>query len=295
MRRARALAALLAAFAGACGEREDAGQDLSGFAKKPAMTLPTTYEGEGADAWAPRLSSPDAAARAEAATALGHLGAEGVAQAKGILPLLSDANPTVRWAATDALARLAPLAGDLSAPLVQRLADDDPGVRERARRGILDLGAPAGPALRGLLAEALPRVRAEAIRLLAEIGASDPAAAADLERVLLSDEGTEQEDAANALARMGAPGVEALRRALADERAEVAAWAAAALGRAGADAEPAIADLARALRRKGPPRFAAAEALVRLGTPAATAALDAALSDPDEAVRAAVRRARESR
>jgi HEAT repeat protein len=250
------------------------------------MTLPWTHEGLGVEAWLPRLRDADPAARAEAAQALAHLGPDGAARAATLVPLLSDPAASVRWSALDALGKIGPSDPALAEAVVGRLADAEPGVRRRARDAARDLGAAAVPALVARV-EARDDPRGDALATLAALGPRAAAAAPVLERALTGLDWDGQEAAARALARLGAPGVDPLRSALRDERAEVSAWAADALGTMGATAASAADDLRATLPRPGPPRFAAAHALVALG-PHAARALAAALSDPDPAVRAAV-------
>jgi HEAT repeat protein len=279
----RALPAALLLLA-ACGkEPATVGMDLG---KKPSMTLPWTHEGLTVDAWLPRLRDDDPARRAEAAQALAQLGPEGAARAATLAPLLEDADPSVRWSALDALARIRPDDAALVAAMVARLSDPEPGVRRRARTAAADLGAAAVlPLVRRV--EARDDPFGDALAALGSIGPAAAGAAPVLEAALTGPEWDGQERAARALSRLGAAGVDPLRRALRDDRGDVAAFAADGLGSMGALAAPALPDLAAALRRRGPPRFASAAALVSL-RPASAAVLDAALADPDEAVRAAV-------
>lgn len=92
------------------------------------------------------------------------------------------------------------------------------------------------------------------------------------------------QDAAEALARLGTPGLRALAEALADTSQDVEArqWAALALGGSGNEAV-ALDPLVAALRDTSGARYlplAAAVALGRLGTAGAADALAAALADP---------------
>lgn len=210
------------------------------------------------------------------------LGLSGLAGA--VAPLheaLDDSDPDVRAAARHALERQAKI-------WTRRLRDGSR--RDEAMRILAALGEPAAWPVAELLRDV--RLGLFAAQVLGQIGA--PAVTpvilvlVEARRSLTTDGEPVFSYAASALAGIGAPAVDQLTYLLYDRRESpaVRSGAAIALGRLGAAALPALLD---ALQVNDVfVRMCAASALGDVRGPAASAALEAALADPDGGVRAAV-------
>lgn len=188
------------------------------------------------------LAHGPARARAAAASALGAL--EDPAAIAPLLTSLGDPEPTVRAAASDALAAF----GDRALqPLVRQLSYPSEQVRDAAARGLAHMGVGAVPALVRLLDSTSATGRNEAAETLAAIGAPAVPALVGLvagDAMLGERTATRLESAAAALTRIGAPAVREL----------VAAYA-------GAD-PPTQARLVGILRQMGDDVFDALGAIV---------------------------------
>lgn len=212
----------------------------------------------GADArsaWAPlaaQLDQADEATRLEAARALGRIGAREACPA--LFHSLADARQGVRWTAADALAAigLAPL--DDAARLRDVLASHDEYVRAFAVWELGEMGGAASeeaPAVASLLADPVAGVRSVASTTLGRLGKGGPAIADALGHALRDVSWAERWRAARALGIIGpsaASGVPFLAAALTDGDARVRREAAKALGRLGPAAEQALPALVTARR-----------------------------------------------
>ena len=87
---------------------------------------------------------------------------------ESLLPLLSDADPSVRHTVAQALGRLG--ANRAVGPLVNALRDEEPAVRQAAARTLGQLGDAALEALLPLLGDADPSVRQVAAQALGSLG-----------------------------------------------------------------------------------------------------------------------------
>lgn len=186
--------------------------------------------------------------------------------------------------------------GDVSRPIIEAMVEDDN--RFLVRNGVALLGELGGERATGLVTSALadtdPRVRKEALLALAKVGDETSAPLV----LGLLDDGDKDVRLAAAVAA-GELGVERAQRrliAMLDETEEADARVTVlrALGQlADPGAVQAIEKLAvRSLFSKQPTevRIAAYQALHRIGTPHARQLIQAALSDKDPAVQAAVRK-----
>jgi len=172
-------------------------------------------------------------------------------------------------------------------PLIQAFERDHVGLLMRA---LGRLGDPrAVEPLLAALSQVNPHVRQDAATALGLIG--DPQAIGPLIDAFRVESGdtediTAWQNAAQALARLGAPAIEPLIAALADEDWNVRTWSADALGLLGSPQAvgPLISALSDAERQV---RIDATVALGKIGDASAAEALVARLSDPfeDELVR----------
>jgi HEAT repeat protein len=173
------------------------------------------------------------------------------------------------------------------------LGDADRDVRAQALHALAGLGVPDAARLAlASLDDEDPMVRAMAAKLLGEVG--KPAHAAALAGVLLADDDpVARQRAAEALRSLGgAEALDALGRGLDDPLEHVRAACVDGLRELGPGS--AIHGLERLLAEDPAweVRVKAARALGATGEPAVAGALDAARSDPNEYVRAAVAEAR---
>jgi HEAT repeat protein len=236
------------------------------------------------------LGDTDAGVRVSAAEALWEILGP---KAQGIRPVLvaglEKGNPEVR-------ARAAVVLGAIQDPklvdvLEAALGDEDGGVRIQAAYALGKIGAPQTmPRFLKALGDREVKVKivsAQAIWQIAKRTEGVPVLAD-----ALRDRDTDVRiTAAAALGKFGRaarPAVPALSDALKDSNAEVRAYAAAALHHIGPEAKPAVGALLEALSNSDPTRRAhAAYALSGMGSEAreAAAALRKALDDPDGEVR----------
>jgi len=252
---------------------------------------------------------------------------EGVAE--GLLPALRAEDPSVRGAATWALARLGPEASPVREPLAvvlrkdvvpfvragaagalgsmaspssapvlfEALGDTDEAVRWSAARalGRLRLTADFLPQLIEALKSADPYVRGFAAWSLGEMGTMAAGATGALVEALRAEEASGRGTAIPALGKIGPAArqaVPALVQALKSPYGPRRWSAARTLGRIGPGAEAALPALILALEDPNDHvRLHAARALGRIGRSAAAPALEKALKDPNEGVRAESRAA----
>lgn len=165
---------------------------------------------------------------------------EGMAMADRLFPLLGVGEPAVRQAAVTILSAIPD-----HAALIHRFVDFSRNllgwVRERALGAFSELGPDIGPALRHLLGDPNPSIRATALSMLESMG--DPELFEAVLPLLEDDDWWIRVSAANALAQMGdRRAVGPLVKVLGDEETR---WAAVeALGRLGDPrALPALAKL----------------------------------------------------
>ncbi|MDH6136501.1 HEAT repeat protein [Kitasatospora sp. MAA4] len=232
------------------------------------------------------LSADSARARIRAADSLGSMGSAAERAVPDLVELLSDDNETVRAAAADALGAIGVVNRDLVVRLLDITGDDGHPhyPRIHASRALVRIGVAAVPYLLAELEVRGGRMREAAMTTLAEMGAvASPALAAAL--------GSEHESvriaAAEVLAVTGGPrpggspsALPGLIRMLASGGEQEAPAAADALGRLGDPA--AIPALAEALTDSNYLCSCAALALGRIGDPAAVPPLIGVLRDPDK-------------
>lgn len=210
---------------------------------------------------------------------------------RGLVARLGDEQPEVRLEAARGLEKLAGEAASAAPSLVAALQDKDSRVRFAAARALVATRAPSAPAV-PVLAEALedPGNRDAAAETLATMGDAASAAVGALLRAFGDPSWSGRFSAAYALGRIGPEAREAvpvLTRALRDSNPSVAEWSANALGNIDADAVPAIGELAAAARHDSHSRVGveAIEALGKIGTAAAAAALAPHLKDAEPWIR----------
>jgi HEAT repeat protein len=197
-----------------------------------------------------QLKDRSAMVRAHAAHALGQLGPAARPAVAALAPLLADPEVKVRRAAVRAWLRIGPDPQAATPLLSNVLKDADPAVRTGALEILATIGTPAVPALVKALKQ--EKVAYWACLALAEIGPAAAPAVPALIEVLKTDTRPEvRREAALALGAIGpaaAIAVPALIEALGDSEVTVAAGAAYALGRSGAQAKPAEAALAKCMK-----------------------------------------------
>ncbi len=232
------------------------------------------------------LRDPEGAVRRWAAESLGLLGAHEAIE--GLRVLLGDQVPGVRAAAAEALGMLGDRA---SAGRISRLlADLSPVVQRAAVEALGALGAvTVAGKIAKLAGSSYPEVRLAALRSLLEMKAPE---AGQVCSELLGDRVWRVRDAAaRGLTGLGVAALPYVRRALASAYWLVRAQAAEILGRLPAGPEDIQALLKLLGDSSSHVRYAAAEALGRLGSVEAGPALEALLRDPDPFVREAAIRA----
>ncbi len=249
---------LLAYVALAAGRNQDLGElfRAASFGDEAARLRAIDTLGERSEAAAKvipmlskqlRDSSP--LVRAHSAHALGQLGPAARPAVEALAPLLADPEAKVRRAAVRAWLRIGPDPQAVAPLLAKVLKDADPAVRTGALEILATLGKPAVPALIAALKQ--EKVAYWACLALAEIGPPAAPAAPCLVDVLKKDTRPEvRREAALALGSMGpaaASAVPTLTGALGDNEVTVAAGAAYALGRIGAEAKPAESALAKCM------------------------------------------------
>jgi HEAT repeat protein len=240
--------------------------------------------GETADEWAipllsERLFDPDAGVRRAAATVLLALGWDMTSVRADMLRVLDDPDPLLRQVAVWALGDIGD-ARDAGA-LGKALLDTDPEVRVAATEGLTYMGEaarPTVPALRIVLRDAEPEVRANAAYVLGELG--DEGALRELIAMLRDPCADVRWSATVALGNLGRfarPAVPALAVRVVEVRALEGAWKSAVEAIRRIDAAAAIEVLAREVEETG--RQEAIRLLGKAGAAARSAvpALGAAL------------------
>ncbi|MDJ0973595.1 MAG: HEAT repeat domain-containing protein [Planctomycetota bacterium] len=232
------VASLLLCLVAGCGGKTDEAPEEA-FMKSPAPTLPETFHGEPLAHWIQAARSDDATTRAEAAWALGELGASQADAHEALTPLLSDSNANVRFAGLAALQRMGSVPPALVPAVLAAERSDEVGTR--------GLSASLGPLLAAedvvavLATEPTDSDAFRAAKGIAAKGGAD--VAASLRAVLVdgTDPAREQEicevlgeigpDAASAIGEL-------IKRLVA--KPPLGPTAATALGRIGPKAKPAL-------------------------------------------------------
>lgn len=151
-----------------------------------------------------KLSSPDAAARAEAAEDIQQLGRKARPAEPALTKLLADPAERVRIAAASALLRIAGSNTDAVAILTKELASTDPAMRRIAAAAVGRTGAGAASligSLTAVLKDQNVQTRRTAVRAVAILGPVAASAASSL--VPLLDDPGLMIEAADALGRIG--------------------------------------------------------------------------------------------
>jgi HEAT repeat protein len=229
-----------------------------------------------------QLSASSARARIRAADQLGRLGAAAEKALPSLLTLLDDPNETVRAAAADALGNIGVPDRKVILKLLAITEDDRheyyPSVL--ANKSLVKMGSSAIPTLLKALGSRNRRASQAAVRTLAEIG---DASLPGLTRALESDHARVRAGAMRAISLMSKPGTSAadspipgLLRILRQEdtkHSSRGSWSRMLrILRQESDADDESSTYARA---------AAADALGKLGDPAAVPDLVQALTDPN--------------
>ena len=279
-----------------CGER----QPPMPTGTKTVPTVVEQYQRRSLVSWRALAGPLTADERATQLWALSVLEKDPLASLDTLLARLEDEDASVRLAAIVAAGRLAPPSPRVAERLVAFFAAAEEPLRRHARLAVGQLGPVAVDPLRSLLANDSVRVRWAAIAALGDLGADAARAAGDLAPIALHDASASvRRQARFSLARLGRPGIEAsielmrktgtttdraeiatalslagdavvapMATLLQDEDEDLAARAAGVLVDLGPRSLPALDALLGALKRAGPVRFNAAEALLRIGPPA---------------------------
>lgn len=279
---------------------------------KTVPTVAERYQRRTLVTWRSLAGELPAEERAAQLWALSVLEQDPMASLDILLARLDDADPSVRLAAIVATGRLAPASPRAAEKLVALFEAPEEPLRRHARLAVGNLAGAAVEPLRQALASNNVRVRWAAVSAFRDVGPAGAAAADDLVRLSREDESASiRRQARFSLARLGRAGIEAcvalMREAdttgraelatalsvagaavvepmaalLTDADEDLAARAAGVLADQGADALPALDALLEALRRPGPVRFNAAEALLRIGRPAFVRLTELAKSDDE--------------
>lgn len=237
-----------------------------------------------------KLDSDDARERRVAIEVLPHTGEVPAELAPRFAQRLADRDTYVRVEAIEAL----DACGEAAKPEMEQIkvafADTHPAVRIYARRAAIHINGPSDEHIDAIAAALASNDQRElepsiAATVLGELGPLARRAAPQLRAALEHPWAQARVDAAAALGKIGADteeDVDALLRVLRDDPArEARRSAAGALGRIGTSAGSAVPALRQALSNPGGGWWVAAEALGRIGTPEAQAALREALDNPD--------------
>jgi HEAT repeat protein len=219
-----------------------------------------------------------------------------------LVEALQDSKEDVRVAGIAVLASLAQRGRPAIPALIGALSDPEDRVRRAAALALGELApermrATPGPEI-AALARALQKdesldVRHMAVRALGNYGSEAWAAAPALRQALCDEAPRVARDAADLLARFGAPAADMLAAAVQDPQATDRAWSVRCLGEIGPKARAAIPALMGALKEeKTDLRLEAAWALLRIapgpGRKAAVPVLLALLKEPSLGLRANV-------
>jgi len=197
------------------------------------------------------LSDPVPEIRAATAAALGQIG-WGEAN-PALIAALRDPERAVRSAAAAALARTKPDKRKAIPALAASLRADPLGHGDPAVETLGAMGEPAVPVAIELLQEANPELTSSGAALLAKLGPAATAAIPSLINAFHRPERQIRHLAAEALASVGEPAIEALTLALRDRDPRLRGGAARALQLMGKQASPAIAALIAVLAEPEPP------------------------------------------
>jgi HEAT repeat protein len=222
--------------------------------------------------------------RANAAEALGRVGATAGTALPALQDSLEDEEAEVRRTAAEALGNMGPTAKAAVPSLIKVLCDKKPDVRGPAARALGRIGNDAEPAIRALAELLHDKTKYLEGRRTVWFG-GEPVEGRDPKAVYVCD------SAAEALGRMETEvTIPVLRDLLGDKDVEVRSAAAKALGNLGPKAKPTLSDLVSALKDKSwEVRHSAAEALGKMGPEAERAIPDLKRLLEDENVQ--VRRA----
>ncbi|MFO0947145.1 MAG: HEAT repeat domain-containing protein [Planctomycetota bacterium] len=214
-----------------------------------------------------------------------------IADLVGLLAKGDDAQQSL---AAEALGKIGPPAKSAMPELKKLLEDNDPVVCTAAAFAVLRiepgdkaLGESALTALENGLASTDERARIESARALGHVGSIAAKTVPSLCKALKDDQPHVQAFAAEALAKIGSPGLSCVMESLNDDKSRH--WAVVVLGEMGADAKSAVPALLKVL--KSDDNVSRGEAALALGaikpdSPEVVEALAAALTDKNGVVRA---------
>ncbi len=173
---------------------------------------------------------------------LGFVGTEAKSATPIVVKALADPSAAVRRKAAFTLGRIDADPDAVVDAMVAALADTDNDVRDAAAASLPKMSKAAVPVLIKAIQGEKKDVRKMAMKVLGTIGSEAAPAIPDLNGHLLDSKGFENE-AAEALAGIGAPALKVLTAAAADERGPTRAIAVNALHKIGAPSVPVFVDL----------------------------------------------------
>lgn len=190
------------------------------------------------------LESADAEVRFYAVWSLAFMGPGAQEAAPAVLKAMGDKSAPVRRKAAYSLGRMDADPAAVAPVLVAALGDDDADVREAASAALPKVGKTAVPALiKAMEQSANGNLRFGAIKTLGSLGADAEPALGGLKAFLMEPKKGAGEQAADALAGIGAPAINTLQTAADDDNDAVRPLALRSLDKMGAPAAPAFVDL----------------------------------------------------
>lgn len=210
------------------------------------------------------LSAGDDAGRQLSAFALGRLGAGASAAADALIARLDDPSQSVRQQAAIALGRIGARPEDAAAALARSVRGADDEVRTAEFKALRRLGAAGIHRLIGLLDDAEADLRRRAAIELGRIDDADSEVIAALRGRLHDADPRVRAETLAALWRHSASRIDELIAALRDADPLVQLIACTVLERLGADAKPAIPELANLVAANGDSAWSAGQVLVSI-------------------------------
>jgi HEAT repeat protein len=231
-----------------------------------------------------QVNSDDVDIRYYALSALGWIGPDAKDAAPAVIKSLAHKNESVRRKATYTLGVIAP--GPKTIPvLIAAFSDTNEDVRQAAAEATAKVGGDAVKPLIDALGHMNPTVRLQATRALGDIGSDAKDAIPHLRTLLVEEDKSAQQGAAEALGKIGKESIPTLTEALKSTSAVVRRLAVDALGKVGAVAVPELVDALGAGHVDVRRQAAVVLGPMRVGDKMVVLGFAFALKDEDEQVR----------